>query len=177
MPRYIPKEDTKMNSSKNTRYTSWLNLTLAVSVATFICCLVGDIFGYSFCKFCFMNNFFTGSYLRTFSFLSDRNTRFYIFLTCFYLCTALVYPIIFCVIGLIRNIKKDKIFEKANTRLMSGIALCCFAICVICTLGAIASHVLAVVALIGLFVGLIVQCVRLVMDRAIDMRDELALTV
>ena len=48
---------------------------------------------------------------------------------------------------------------------------------VVCIIGACASYALFLISLIGLFVGLIVQCVRLVMDKAIDMRSELDLTV
>ena len=66
---------------------------------------------------------------------------------------------------------------KKNTHYLSMICICCVLICVICIIGACASYALFLISLIGLFVGLIVQCVRLVMDKAIDMRTELDLTV
>ena len=80
-------------------------------------------------------------------------------------------------VALLRNLKKEKIFDKANTRLMSLVSVCCFLICLVCFIGSIACYALSLVSLIGLFIALIVQCVRLVMDKAIDMRDELDLTV
>ncbi|MBR3056738.1 MAG: DUF2975 domain-containing protein [Clostridiales bacterium] len=166
-----------MNNTQSSKYTIWLNLTLVACVVFFLCCLMGDIFAYPFCEHWWDAYLFNTAFAKIIPALEKSATRFNVFLTCFYLSTALTYPIIFCVVGLIRNIKKDKIFERANTRLMSIISLCCFLICVICTIGAIACYALAVIALVGLFVGLIVQCVRLVMDRAIDMRDELDLTV
>lgn len=166
-----------MSTSTKPRYSLWLNLTLAASAVFFFCCLMGDIFGYSFCQFCWGGNLFSTGYVEALTFLSEGETRFKVFLTCFYLCTILTYPIIFCVVCLIRNLKKDKVFDKINTRYMSVISLCCFVISIICVIGTLACYALIIVTLIGLFVGLIVQCVRLVMDKAIDMRDELDLTV
>ena len=98
-------------------------------------------------------------------------------MTCFYLSTGITYLIIFGVVNLLRNIKKGVIFDKKNTFYMSLVSICCFLICLICIIGSFASYALFFISLIGLFVGLIVQCVRLVMDKAIDMRSELDLTV
>lgn len=166
-----------MKTSDKSSYGIWLNLTLAACAVFSFSCLMGDIFGYSVCKFYWEGTFSNESYFTWVSFLSDDKVRFYVFLTCFYLSTALTYPIIFCVINLIMNIKKNKIFDKANTRLMTIITACCFLICLICIIGASATYFLFLISLLGLFVGLVVQCVRLVMDRAIDMRNELDLTV
>ena len=166
-----------MSASNKTSYSLWLNCTLAACAAFFLCVLAGDIFGYSFCDYCWQDHFFKTGYLSQFSFLDSERVRFHVFLTCFYLSTGLTYPIIFGVVALVRNLKKDKIFDKANTRLMSVVSICCFLICLVCFVGACACYALAAISLIGLFVGLIVQCVRLVMDKAIDMRTELDLTV
>ena len=166
-----------MNKSNRPSYSIWLNLTLITCAVFFIVCLIGDIFGYSFCRFCWYGDFFTESYIGAASFLGTPDVRFYVFLTCFYLSTLLTYPILFCVVNIILNLKKDHVFEKINTRYMSIISICCFLICLICIVGSFATFSLVAVSMIGLFVGLIVQCVRLVMDKAIDMRDELDLTV
>ena len=177
MSRNIPKEVFDMSHSNQSRYSIWLNLTIAASIVFLFCVLLGDIFGLPFCEYTWGDHLISYGYVSAIPFLASEKARFYVFLACFYLSTALTYPIIFAVIGLVRNIKKDKIFDKANTRLMTMIALCCFLICVVCTIGAIACYMLCVIAMIGLFVGLIVQCVQMVMDRAIDMRNELDLTV
>lgn len=166
-----------MKTSGKTGYGIWLNLTIAACAVFFFSCLMGDIFGYSVCDFYWKGTLSNEGYVSCLSFLSDEKVRFYVFLTCFYLSTALTYPIIYCVLNLIMNIKKEKIFDKANTRLMTIITACCFLICLICLIGAAATYFLFVISLVGLFVGLVVQCVRLVMDKAIDMRNELDLTV
>ncbi|MBR3033139.1 MAG: DUF2975 domain-containing protein [Clostridiales bacterium] len=166
-----------MNTSSKPSYSVWLNLTLAASGVFFICCLLGDIFGYSFCKYCWDSGLFKNDYLRCLSFLKDEHIRFVVFMTCFYLSTGITYLIIFGVVNLLRNIKKGVIFDKKNTFYMSLVSICCFLICLICIIGSFASYALFFISLIGLFVGLIVQCVRLVMDKAIDMRSELDLTV
>ena len=168
--------ESKSDSNK-TSYSFWLNMTLLACAAFFICVLAGDIFGYSFCDYCWQDHFFKTGYFSSLTFLSSESVRFHVFLTCFYLSTALTYPILFGVVSLLKNLKKEKIFDKANTRLMSLVSICCFLICVVCFVGTCACYALAVISLIGLFVGLIVQCVRLVMDKAIDMRTELDLTV
>ena len=166
-----------MNSSSKQSYSIWLNLTLAASAVFFFCCLLGDIFGYSFCKYCWNGGLFNKDYLSCLSFLENEDVRFIVFMTCFYLSTGITYIIIYGVVNLLLNLKKGIVFEKVNTRYMSMISICCFLICVICIIGACASYALFLISLIGLFVGLIVQCVRLVMDKAIDMRAELDLTV
>ena len=166
-----------MSASNKPSYTLWLNTTLLACAAFFICVLSGDIFGYSFCDYCWQDHFFKTGYLSSLSFLSDDQFRFRVFLTCFYISTALTYPILYGVLALLRNLKKEKVFDKANTRLMALVSICCFLICLVCFIGSIACYALSAISLIGLFIGLIVQCVRLVMDKAIDMRDELDLTV
>jgi len=168
---------TTMNQSTKPSNNLWFNLTLATCGVLFICCLMGDIFGYAFCDLCWTAGRLSEPYMHALTFLQDSHVRFLVFLTCFYLCTLLAYPILFCVVGLLRNLKKDKVFDKANTRFMSIISLCCFLITLICFIAAFACYTLILVSLVGLFVGLIVQCVRLVMDKAIDMRSELDLTV
>lgn len=165
-------QDTKKNNS-----SLWLNLTLAACAVFALILVVADIFGYSFCDFCWADQFFGGSYLASLSFLEDSQTRFHVFITCFYLCTALAYPIIYCVARLLLNLKKGIVFDKKNTKLMTVISLICILIALICVLGTFASASLVIISMVALFVGLIVQCVRLVMDKAIDMRNELDLTV
>lgn len=159
------------------RSNLWLNLTLAACAVFCLVMIVGDIFGYSFCDFCWRDNFFGGSYVASLPFLKNERSRFYVFVTCFYVCTALAYPILYCVARLLTNLKKDLVFDKKNTKLMSIISLLCILIAIVCVLGSFACASLILVSMIGLFVGLIVQCVRLVMDKAIDMRAELDLTV
>jgi len=167
----MPRQD------KKTGYSFWLNLTLIVCAVFFVCLIMGDIFGHSFCRFCWSDNFFSGSYFSGLPFLKDDGNRFAVFFTCYCLSTALAYPIIYCVVRLLLNLKKDVVFDKKNTTYMSVISLLCFLICLICFIGSFACATLILISLIAIFVGLIVQCVRLVMDKAIDMRAELDLTV
>lgn len=166
-----------MNQSTKSSNNLWFNLTLATCGVLFVCCLMGDIFGYAFCDLCWNAGRLSEPYMHALTFLQDSHVRFLVFLTCFYLCTLLAYPILFCVVNLLRNLKKEKVFDKSNTRFLSIISICCFLITLVCFIGAFACYTLILVSLVGLFVGLIVQCVRLVMDKAIDMRSELDLTV
>ncbi|MBR2751501.1 MAG: DUF2975 domain-containing protein [Lachnospiraceae bacterium] len=163
--------------SEKPTYNLWLNLTLLACAVFCICVLLGDLFGYSFCRYCWEDHAFSGNYVHIFSFLDNSECRFSIFLTCFYLSTAITYPILYCVVRLLLNLKKNIVFDKKNTTYMNAISLLCLLIALICFVSASACATLALISLVGVFVGLIVQCVRLVMDKAIDMRAELDLTV
>ena len=168
---------THMDNNKKTEYSLWLNMTIFACGLFFIVILLGDIFGYSVCDYYWQDSLFSDGSLTSLGFLKEERVRFMVFLTIYYLSTALTYPILFCLVSLLRNLKKGVVFDKVNTRYMSVVSVCCFLIAVICGIGTCASTPLCFICLLGMFVGLIVECVRLVMFKAIDMRQELDLTV
>ena len=151
-----------------------INFTLAVAAIIFICCVVSDLFGLAICRYVWSDTIV--DYYAPLS-RNGSDLSFDIFVAIFYLCTFLTYGILFSVVRLLLNIKKGIVFDKANTRMMKYISAGCFAICIICLAGMIVDPALVVVAIVGAFVGLIVQCVRIVMDKAIDMQNELDLTI
>ena len=151
-----------------------INITLAVAAIIFVCCVVADIFGLTICRFVWSENLF---YIGDGSSRDYEGMRFTIFVALFYLCTFLTYGILFSVTRLLLNIKKGIVFDKVNTRMMKYISAGCFAICFLCLGGMLIDVSLVIVAIVGAFVGLIVQCVRIVMDKAIDMQNELDLTI
>ena len=147
-----------------------INITLAVAAIIFVCCVFADILGVHICHYLWYENFFYG--IR-----EAYGTAFVVFVVIYYLCTFFTYGILFCVVRLLLNIKKGVVFDKVNTKMMKYISAGCFAICFICLAGMIVDRSLVVIAIVGAFVGLIVQCVRIVMDKAIDMKNELDLTI
>ena len=173
-----PKTDAPgKNITGKTEYSLWLNLTLFACGLFFLVVLLGDIFGYSVCDYYWQDSLFAEGVLTSLGFLAKDRVRFMVFLTIYYLCTVLTYPIIFCLVNLLLNLRKGIVFDKVNTRYLSVVSVCCFLIAIICAIGTCASRPICFIALLGMFVGLIVECVRLVMDKAIDMRTELDLTV
>jgi len=166
-----------MDRSKKSDATLWLNLTIFACGLFFIVVLLGDIFGYSICNFYWQDSVFAEGSLTSLGILTDSHVRFMVFLTVYYLSTALTYPILFSLVSLLLNLKKGIVFDKVNTRYMSVVSICCFLIAIICAIGTCASRLLCFICLLGMFVGLIVECVRLVMFKAIEMRTELDLTV
>ena len=149
--------------------TRVVNMTLVSAAIIFLCCLAGDIFGLYICRYVWWGD----ASFRLF----NEEVSFAVFVAIFYLCTVITYGILFSVMRLLLNIRKNIVFDKDNTRMMKFISLGCFSICGICLFGMTVSLSLGLIALIGLFVGLIVRCVRIVMDEAINMRSELDLTI
>ncbi|MBO4474185.1 MAG: DUF2975 domain-containing protein [Clostridiales bacterium] len=168
---------TEKNVSGKTEFSFWLILTLFACGFFFLVVLLGDIFGYSVCDYYWQDSLFSEGVFTSYGFLTEDRVRFMVFLTIYYLSTLLTYPILFCLVNLLLNLRRGIVFDKANTRYLSIVSVCCFLIAIICAIGTCASRPVCFIALIGMFVGLIVQCVRLVMDKAIDMRQELDLTV
>ena len=163
--------DNKVADKKVNRV---LNATLITAAIIFVGCVAGDIFGLAICRYAWSDNLFGGRFLMD---IVSEDHGFTYFVAIYYLCTFLTYGILFSVTRLLLNLKKGIVFDKENTRMMKYISAGCFTIFAICTLGMLVTLPLALVAIVGLFVGLIVQCVRVVMDKAIDMRSELDLTI
>lgn len=148
-----------------TRVATWVMI---------VCTLVAEAIGYSICKWAWsiitiMEN--------ESSLIANTEVAFAMFVAIFYLATFCAHIILFNMLKLLKNMKANKVFIKENTSLMRNMSYASIAIFALCFIGMLVWSSLLFIGVIGLFMGLVVQCVRIVMDNAIDMRDELDLTV
>ncbi|MCQ2535004.1 MAG: DUF2975 domain-containing protein [Clostridia bacterium] len=151
-----------------------IQLTKVASWVMILVCVVADIFGYYICRYGW--DVMVCDEMQK-GILAEQSFAFPMFIALYYIGTFFAYMILFNVIRLLKNLEKDKVFVKDNTSLMKNMTIACSAIFGICFVGMLIWPSLLFIGVIGLFMGLIVQCVRVVMDKAIDMRDELDLTV
>lgn len=161
-----------MSTKENNKSIEVINLTKLATIVMLIVCVTADIFGYYICQFAW-SEIVTWEY----RLISNYSVAFPLLMVLFYICTIFAYVILFSVLKLLNNMKKNEVFIKENTKLMKYMANGCFAIFLGCVVGITVWPSILFIGVVGLFMGLIVQCVRVVMDKAIDMRDELDLTV
>ena len=95
----------------------------------------------------------------------------------YYLGTVGTYVILFSLLKLLFNMGKDIVFERTNTKLMNIIAYTFVAIAVDCMVGGFIWSGSFILAVLALFLALVVQSVRVVLDKAITMKEELDLTI
>ena len=95
----------------------------------------------------------------------------------FYLGTLFAYGILASLFVLLNNMSKDKVFDRANTKLMGYIMGALVAIAIVCTVGGFVWFGSWFLAIIALFMGLIVLSVRVCFDKAITMKEEMDLTI
>ena len=95
----------------------------------------------------------------------------------FYLGTLFAYGILASLFVLLNNMSKDKVFDRANTKLMSYIMGALVAIAIVCMVGGFVWFGSWFLAIIALFMGLIVLSVRVCFDKAITMKEEMDLTI
>lgn len=87
------------------------------------------------------------------------------------------YIVLFSVLFLLENIKKDIVFDKKNTKLMSRIVYGLVAAAACAVVGGFIWIDAFLIAVCALFVAVIVLAVKLCFDKAIEMKDELDLTI
>ncbi|SCW50569.1 Protein of unknown function [Ruminococcaceae bacterium YRB3002] len=95
----------------------------------------------------------------------------------YYVGTAGAYVALFSLYKLLNNMSKDIVFDKSNTKLMKIIAICCVLMGIDCVIGTIAWFGTIYLGTILFFMVLIVLCLRAVFEKAIEMKDELDLTI
>lgn len=97
---------------------------------------------------------------------------------CAYLSFVFLMIALFSLDLLLRNIRKDSVFIRANVKSLRIIAWCCFAIAIIMICGSpFISYVLAYVAVAAAFFGLLMRVVKNVIETACELKDENDLTV
>ena len=94
-----------------------------------------------------------------------------------YACSALGWLILIEMYRLIRNIRKGIVFTEQNVTILKAVSLLCLGIGVLTFAGGFFYQPLFFVTLAALFLTLVVRVVKNVMHRAVEMKDELDLTV
>ena len=94
-----------------------------------------------------------------------------------YLGTVAAYVILISVFKLLTNMSKDVVFDRANTRLMNIITAALIAIGIICVAAGFIWFGAYFLTIISLFMALIVLCVKVVFAKAIEMKEEMDLTI
>ena len=95
----------------------------------------------------------------------------------YYLGTVGGYVVLISLLKLLSNMSKDKVFDRANTKLMMIITLSLVAIAVDCVIGGFIWNGAWILAIVALFMALIVMSVKVVFDKAITMKEEMDLTI
>ena len=95
----------------------------------------------------------------------------------FYLGTVGGYVVLIALFKLLTNMSKDKVFDRANTKLMAIITGALVGIAVDCIVGGFIWNGAWILSIVALFMALIVLSVKVVFDKAITMKEEMDLTI
>lgn len=162
-----------MSVEKENKGIEVIKLTKIATIVMTCVSAVAVIFGYYICKYIWQTNIVSWGFRP----IENEAIAFPLLIGIYYVGLIFAFIILFNVIKLLDNMKVNKVFIKENTKLMKNMSASCIAIFAVSVAGMIVWPSLLFIGVVGLFMGLIVQCVRVVMDKAIDMRDELDYTV
>ena len=95
----------------------------------------------------------------------------------YYLGTIGAYVVLISLYKLLSNMGKDVVFDKSNTKLMRIIAIACTLMGIDCIVGTIVWFGTIYPGVLCFFMVLIILCVRAVFEKAIEMKEELDLTI
>ena len=95
----------------------------------------------------------------------------------FYLGTVGGYLVLIPLFKMLSNMSKDKVFDRANTKLMTIITCALVGIAVDCTVGGFIWNGAWILAVVALFMALVVLSIRVVFSKAITMKEEMDLTI
>ena len=99
------------------------------------------------------------------------------FALCFYPCAVFAGIILYSLLRLLFNIKRDDVFISQNVTMLRIVSWCCVAIAVITFVGAFFYMPFGFVALAGGFVGMLLRVLKNVMQSAVTLREENDLTI
>ncbi|MBQ4000870.1 MAG: DUF2975 domain-containing protein [Lachnospiraceae bacterium] len=94
-----------------------------------------------------------------------------------YACSVLGWFILWKMLRLIRNIRKGIVFTEQNVSILRAVSLLCLGVGILTFAGGFFYQPLFFVTLAALFLTLVVRVVKNVMHKAVEMKDELDLTV
>ena len=95
----------------------------------------------------------------------------------FYLGTVGGYLVLIPLFKMLSNMSKDKVFDRANTKLMTIITCALVGIAVDCTVGGFIWNGAWILAVVALFMALVVLSIRVVFSKAITLKEEMDLTL
>ena len=99
------------------------------------------------------------------------------FLAVLLLCSVFGWIVLGAMWRLLSNLRKALVFTRANIRLLHIVSLCCAAAALLCIGGSCFYLPYLLAAAAAGFMALIVRIVRNVFQKALDMKDELDLTI
>ena len=99
------------------------------------------------------------------------------FLAVLLLCSVFGWVLLFAMWRLLGNLRRALVFTEQNIRLLHAVSFCCTAAALICIVGCIFYLPYLLAAAAAGFMALIVRIVGNVFQKALDMKDELDLTI
>ena len=163
-----------VNEKRDKNIKSVLQLTKIGTLVMFFACALSIIFGYYICYYTWDIGVIGENSLTGFG--SDT-VAFVLYTLDFYICVCFAVVILIGVWKLVSNLEANEVFVRANTKLLNLITFGCLGITAFCFIGGIVSLSTVIIGVVALFMGLIVQCVKVLMDKAIDIKEELDLTI
>ena len=94
-----------------------------------------------------------------------------------YVCSVFAWVVLFCLWRLLNNIRRGEVFVAQNVRFMRLVSWCCAGVCAACLVSMLWYLPFVFVAVAAGFMALIVRIVKNAFQQAIDMKDELDLTI
>ena len=95
----------------------------------------------------------------------------------FYLGTVGGYLVLIPLYKMLRNMSKDKVFDRDNTKIMTIITCALVGIAIDCTVCGFIWNGGWILAIVALFMSLVVLSIRVVFAKAITMKEEMDLTI
>jgi len=97
---------------------------------------------------------------------------------CAYICFVFVIIALLSLDKLLRNIRKDIVFDRVNVKCLRIISWCCFAVAAASFCGWPSIHIVLIfVASAAAFFGLLMRVVKNVIDAACEIKDENDFTI
>lgn len=105
------------------------------------------------------------------------NLRLGLLIAIFYLGTIGGYLVLIPLYMMLHNMSKDKVFDRANTKLMMIITCALVGIAVDCIAGGFIWNGCWILSIVALFMALVVLSIRVVFAKAISIKEEMDLTI
>lgn len=110
--------------------------------------------------------------------LRGMQQRFYtVILTAFYVCAAPAAVALFCLLGILQNIRREQAFARINSVRMAIVSWCCMAVAVVTCVAGFTYMPFFLVAAAMVFIFLIVRVVRGCFVAATALKEENSLTI
>ncbi len=162
------------NEKRERRIKDVLMFTKIATAVMMAMCVIALILSYYICAFGWAID--VKGAVRAMNIIPEK-PAFGIFMAIYFICIGFAMVILVGVWKLLKNLGKNEVFVRNNTKLLDVITIGCAGITVFCFICGLIVPSTVFIGFVGLFMGLIVQCVKVLMDKAIDIREELDLTI